>query len=226
VLRNALPPTSSNQLDAIEMLRTLFEKWKLLTPPALLIDSCPVHSPCVSPPPMPSRVQDTTPAPIRTNNLFHALENNNDEDTPSATTWLLPPLPASVPRTPAQCARVAPFQQGTPTRLVFDNVASPSGPSTTPQPSPSPLLRVSVTPSPIAHCARSHLAPPRHISLAKLMQHHIPTARTTRPQNTLTSQFAGLRQTLALLEPRVDRICLSLCEADHSGQETQPGGPG
>jgi hypothetical protein len=29
------PPTSSNQLDVIEMLRTLFEKWKLLAPPAL-----------------------------------------------------------------------------------------------------------------------------------------------------------------------------------------------
>ncbi len=31
-LQNAPPPTSSNQLDAIEMLLTLFEKWKLLHP--------------------------------------------------------------------------------------------------------------------------------------------------------------------------------------------------
>ncbi len=36
VLQSALPPTSSTQLDAIEMLCTLFEKWKLLAPPALL----------------------------------------------------------------------------------------------------------------------------------------------------------------------------------------------
>jgi hypothetical protein len=32
-LQNAPPPTSSNQLDAIETLRTLFEKWKPLAPP-------------------------------------------------------------------------------------------------------------------------------------------------------------------------------------------------
>jgi hypothetical protein len=97
VLRNAPPPTSGNQLDVIKMLCTLFEKWKLLAPPALLIDSNPVCVPHVSPPPMPSRVQDTTPAPICTNNPFHALENDDDEDAPSATTWLSPPLPASVP---------------------------------------------------------------------------------------------------------------------------------
>ncbi len=32
-LQNTHPPTSSHQLDAIEMLRTLLEKWKLLAPP-------------------------------------------------------------------------------------------------------------------------------------------------------------------------------------------------
>jgi hypothetical protein len=31
-LQNTPPPTSSNQLDAIEMLSTLFEKWKCLAP--------------------------------------------------------------------------------------------------------------------------------------------------------------------------------------------------
>jgi hypothetical protein len=140
-LRNAAPPTSSNQLEAIEMFHTFFEKWKLLSPPALLIDSRLVRIPLVSPPPMPSRVLDTTPAPICTNNLFHVLENDKDKDAPSATTWLPPPLPASVPRTPAQHARISPFQQATPTRLDFDDVASPSGPSTTPQPSPPPFPR-------------------------------------------------------------------------------------
>jgi hypothetical protein len=134
-------------------------------------------------------------------NTFHALESVDDEDAPSATTWLLPPLPTSVPRTPAQHARVAPFQQATPTRIVFDNIASPIGPSTTPQPSPPTLPRVYVTPSPIAHRTRSHLAPPSHSSLAALVQCHIPTAKTTRPQNTLTSQFASLCQALALSEP-------------------------
>jgi hypothetical protein len=208
-LRNAPPPTSSNQLDAIETLCTLFEKWKLLAPPSLLIDSRSVRVQRVSPPPMPSRVQDMSPAPICTNNPFHALKDDGDEDAPSPTTWLPPPLPASVPRTPAQGAHVAPFQQATPMRLVFDDAASPSDPSTTPKPSPPPLLRVSGTPSPIAHCTRPHLAPPRHSSLAALVQYHIPTAKTTWPLNTLASQFTGLCQALALLEPEsTDFACL------------------
>ena len=49
-LQTATPPTSSNQLDAIETLRTLFEKWKLLAPPALLIDSHAVRILRASPP--------------------------------------------------------------------------------------------------------------------------------------------------------------------------------
>ncbi len=214
VLRNAPPPTLSNQLDAIEMLHTLFEKWKLLAPPALQIDSHPVRSPHVSPAPTPSRVQNITPAPNLTNNPFHALANYNDEHAPIATTWSPPLLPASVPRAPAQHALVTPFQQATPKRLVFDDVASPSGPNTTPQPSLLPLTRVSVTPSPIAHCTGSWLAPPHHSSLRALVQYHIPTAKTTRSQHTLASQFAGHCQ--------VNRICLSLHKADLSGQGTQP----
>jgi hypothetical protein len=83
-LQNAPPPTSSNQLDAFETLCTSFEKWKLLSPPALLIDSRPVRLPRVSSSPAPSRVQDTTPASNCTNNPFHALENDNDKDAPSA----------------------------------------------------------------------------------------------------------------------------------------------
>ncbi len=221
-LQNAPPPTSSNQLDAIEMLPTLFGKWKLLAPQALLIDSRAVRVPHVSPPLAPSRVQDMTLAPNHINNLFHALENDDDNDTPSATTWLLPPLPASVPQTPEQCARIAPFQQAIPTRLVFDDVASPSKPSTTPEPSPPPLPRVSATPSAIAHCTRSRLGPPRHsLALEELVQYHIPTAKTTQPQNTLASQFAGLCQALALLEPKSTQfacLCvgLSTLEKGHS----------
>ncbi len=53
-LRNSPLPTSSNQLDAIEMLRTLFEKWKLLAPPALLNESHAVCLPCASLPQAPA----------------------------------------------------------------------------------------------------------------------------------------------------------------------------
>jgi hypothetical protein len=159
-LQNAPPPTSSNQLDAIETLCKLIEKWKLLAPTALLNDSCAMRVLRASPPPSPIRVHNTAPVPNQTSNPFHALENDDDDDTLGATAWLPPPLPASVPQTPAQRAQVSPFQQATPMRLVFVDVASLSGPITTPQPSSPPLPRVSETPSPIAHCTRSRLAPP------------------------------------------------------------------
>jgi hypothetical protein len=86
-LQNAPPPTSCHQLDAIEMLHMLLEKWKRPAPPVLQTDSCPVHVPCASPIPRPSRVQDTIPAPNLTNNPFHALANDDGEDEPSDTTW-------------------------------------------------------------------------------------------------------------------------------------------
>ncbi len=57
------PPTSSNQLDAVETLHTLFEEWKLLAPPALLNDSRAVCVPRASPAlQSPCRVHDMTPA--------------------------------------------------------------------------------------------------------------------------------------------------------------------
>jgi hypothetical protein len=40
----------------------------------------------------------------------------------------------------------------------------------------------------------------------ELVQYHIPTAKTTRPQNTLSSKFAGLCQALALSEPETTEI--------------------
>jgi hypothetical protein len=55
-LQNAPPPTLSDQLDAIETLHTLLEKWKLLAPPVLQIVSRPVRVPRVSLTPTPSRV--------------------------------------------------------------------------------------------------------------------------------------------------------------------------
>ncbi len=208
-LRNAPPPTSCLQLDGIEMLLTLLEKWERLAPPVLQTDSHPVCIPLVLLAPMPSSVQDMAPAPNLTNNPFHALANDDDEDEPSAKTWVPPPLPTSVPRTPAPRACVAPYLQATPMRLVFDNVASPSGPNTTLQPSPSQLPRVLATPIPIAHRTRSCLAPPHHNSLVALVQYHIPMAKTTWSPHTVAAQFAGLCQALALLEPESTEVaCL------------------
>jgi hypothetical protein len=95
-LQNASLPTSSNQVDAIEMLQTLFEKWKLLAPPALLNEGHAVHLPSASLPPSCCSLPDTAPAPNHTNNPFHALKNDDNNNTPGVTTWLPPSLPASV----------------------------------------------------------------------------------------------------------------------------------
>ncbi len=181
------PPTSSNQLDAIEVLRILFEKWRLLALPSLLNEGSALCLPCVSPTPTGCSLLNTTPAPDQTNYRFHAIEQNDgNDDAPGITTLLPPPLPALVPRTPVQRAHVTPFQQATPTRLVFDDVASPSVPRGTPQlPVMLPLPRVSKSPSPIAlrspiaRQTRSRLEPPQLSSLMELVQYHIPTAKTT-----------------------------------------------
>ncbi len=167
-----------------------------------------------------------TPAPKLTNNPFHALANHNDEDAPSVTTWLPPPSPTSVPRTPAPWAHVAPFQQATPTRLVFDNAASPSGPNTTPQPSPPPLPRVSVTPSPIAYCTRvtSCTTAPQFLGC-------IGTTPYPYSQNNMVSTHLDLPICRPMLSTGafgtwVNRICLPLHKAGLSGQGTQPCIPG
>jgi hypothetical protein len=105
-----------------------------------------------------------------------------------------------------------------PTRFVFDDVASPSVPKKTPQlPLPPPLPRVFKTPSFIAHCTRSHLAPPQHSSLMELVQYHIPTAKTTWPQNILSTQFTSLCQALVLSEPEMTEfacLCVNLSTLD------------
>jgi hypothetical protein len=223
--KNAPPPTSSNQLDVIETLRTLFEKWKLLAPPALWINSHSVRVSHMSPAPMPSRVQDMTPAPNLTNNLFHALANDDDEDAPSATTWSSPPLPASVPRTPAQHARVAPFQQATPTRLIFDNVAFPSGPTTTPQPSPPPLSRVSVTPT-LLLIAQGHVL---HHSITVLWRHWYNTIslppKQHGPNTSWPPNFPAYAKHWRFWNLSQQNL-LPLRKADLSGQGTQPCSPG
>jgi hypothetical protein len=43
----------------------------------------------------------------------------------------------------------------------------------------------------------------------ELVQYHIPNAKTTRPQNTLSTQFASLCQALELSEPEITEFaCL------------------
>jgi hypothetical protein len=68
-----------------------------------------------------------------------------------------------------------------------------------------PVLGRSLHPQEIgdlhAHCTRSRLAPLHHSSLVVLVQYLIPTTKTTWPQHTLASQFSGLCQALAHLEP-------------------------
>jgi hypothetical protein len=56
-LQNAPPLTYSNQLDTVEVLQTLFEKWRLLEPPSLLKENRgrALHPTCASPAPTQPR---------------------------------------------------------------------------------------------------------------------------------------------------------------------------
>jgi hypothetical protein len=50
-----------------------------------------------------------------------------------------------------------------------------------------------------------------------LVQYHIPTTKTTRPQNTLAFQYASLCQALALSEPESTEfacLCVKLSTLD------------
>jgi hypothetical protein len=204
-MQNAPPPTSSSQLVAIEALCALLEKWQLLAPPSLLQYSRALRFPRPSPtpqcsaPPTPIATQD------QTNNPFHALEQDNcEEDVPSAPPWLPPPLPALVPRPPAPALRPSRFLEATSTWLVFKAAPTP----TPQQPLLSPLPRVSPPPSagpqhiPVAHQTRARLAAPQLSSLVELVQYHVPTAKTTRPQATMSNHFADLCKALALSEQK------------------------
>ncbi len=64
---------------------------------------------------------------------------------------------------------------------------------------------------PIAHRTRACLASPQPSSLVKLVQYHIPTAKTTQPQATKSDQFAGLCEALTLSTPDVIEFA-GLCE--------------
>ena len=211
-MQNAPPPTSSSQIVAIDALRALFDKWRLLAPPSLLQNnkaprppSWPSFTPQHNAPPTPITNQD------RSNNPFRALEQDDcEQDDPSVPPWSPPPLPASVPRTPAPASRASRFREATPMRLVFEDTHSSN--THTPAQQQSPLLllpRVSTPPSampqriPVAHRTRARLAPPQVSSLVELVEYHVPTAKTTRPETPNSDHFAGLCQSLALSAPEV-----------------------
>ena len=123
-----------------------------------------------------------------------------------------------MPRTPAPASRASRFQEATPTRLVFEDTHSSN--THTPAQQQSlllPLPRVSTPPSampqciPVAHRTRACLAPPQLSSLVKLVEYHVPTAKTTRPETPNSDHFAGLCKSLALSAPEVIGFA-GLCE--------------
>ena len=214
-MQNAIPPTSSSQIVAINALQALFDKWRLLAPPSLLQNNKaprphrPSSTPQHNAPPTPIANQD------RSNNPFHALEQDDcEQDAHSVPPWSPPPLPASVPRTPAPASRASLFQEATPTRLVFEDTHSSNTHTPAQQQSPLlPLPRVSTPPRvstlprvstplpqriPVAHRTRARLAPPQVSSLVELVEYHVPTAKTTRPETPNSDHFAGLCKSLAL----------------------------
>ena len=64
---------------------------------------------------------------------------------------------------------------------------------------------------PVAHRTWARLAPPQLSSLVKLVQYHVPTAKTTRPETPNSDHFAGLCKSLALSAPEVIEFA-GLCE--------------
>jgi hypothetical protein len=211
-------PTSSSQIVAIDALLTLFEKWRLLAPPSLLQNnkttqmSWPSATPQQYAPPTPIASQDPS------NNPFHALEQEDSEqEAPSVPLWSPPPLPASVPRTPAPALRASHSQEATPTRLVFEDTPAPQRSPLLPLSRVSTLPRVSTPPSagpqriPVAHRTRARLAPPQLSSIVELVEYHVPTAKTTRREPPNSNHFTGLCQALGLSAPEESEFA-GLCE--------------
>jgi hypothetical protein len=65
---------------------------------------------------------------------------------------------------------------------------------------------------PIAHRTRARLVPPQLSSLVELVvEYHVPTAKTTRPETPNSDHFAGLCKSLALSAPEVIEFA-GLCE--------------
>jgi hypothetical protein len=99
-------------------------------------------------------------------------------------------------------------------RLVFEAAPTP----TPQQPLLPPLPRVSLPPSagpqhiPVAHQTWAHLAALQLSSLVELVQYHVPTAKTTRPQATMLNHFASLCKALALSKPEVIEFA-GLCKS-------------
>ena len=64
---------------------------------------------------------------------------------------------------------------------------------------------------PVAHRTRARLTAPQLSSLVELVQYHVPTAKTTRPQATTSDHFASLCKALALSMPEVIEFA-GLCQ--------------
>jgi hypothetical protein len=119
-----------------------------------------------------------------------------------------------VQRPPAPALRPSRFLEATPTRLVFEAAPTP----TSQQPLLPPLPRVSPPPSAgpqhisVAYQIQARLAALQLSSLVELVQYHVPTAKTTRPQATMLNQSAGLCKALPLSKPEVIEFA-GLCES-------------
>ncbi len=143
------------------------------------------------------------------------------------TKWSPTLLLASVPWTPAQRAWVAPFQQATAMRIVFNDVSSFSN-----------CAHYNPTTKPTAASKGVQNTKP-HCSLHKVTSGTTATQFThgtgampySHCQNNTASKHLGLpihwpMPSTGAFWTWDDRICLSLHEAVHSQRGTQPCGPG
>jgi hypothetical protein len=181
-LRDAPPPTSISQVNAIANLRDLFESWCLLGPPStdqarILSPGCP-------------RVPIQEPPRV-------ATPSSPTAGTSSANAWMPPPCPTLSSRLslPAPTAI-----QVMPRQITFDNTPPPRVAIESRPPSFLPPM------SPIAHRTRSCSNAPLALFAGRRPYHkgvtyHIPTAKSTRASEE-TLGFAGLCQAFFLCLPK------------------------
>ncbi len=202
-LKDAAPPTSITQFQAIDNLRELFEAWKLISPadPASHNRSLPGRSRAhPSPPPMDTPPELTRSRPV------------TSPASPPHTGPRTPPVPRPVwQATPRRLE----FTTLTPPRVALNDVQPPRVEPMDVQP-PRGVVLPRVVASPIANRTRSHTGPlalftecrPYH----EQVTYFIPTAKANRPHPMEELGFAGLVESMHL-NPSEKMGFANLCEA-------------
>jgi hypothetical protein len=205
-LKDAPPPTTITQVEAIANLRDLFESWRLLGPQ-------PTNQACIPSPRRPRVPNQELPGvatPLLPLNMASPAPARTFLPGSASTIWIACP--------------VTPLFQVTPCRITFTDIPSPR--------MVSPPPRVAIKPSsssvlpprdPIAYRTRlCAVAPPLALFAGgcpyhKGVTYRIPTAKATRSPPVQLG-FAGLCKAFSMSPKEVNgfaNLCSSLAKIDH-----------